>query len=92
MQKTTNLLTLHLSVCNISDVLFQSTEMQLQKVLKYKWKKYESDRLTIKHDQAAKCALYEEKGLENSIYRSRRVFILVIKLYHQNNTYSYLDS
>lgn len=32
------------------------------KKLAYKWKRRESERLTIKRNQSVKCTLYERKG------------------------------
>lgn len=60
------------------------------KELSYKWNRHESERLTFKHNQDAKCTLYERKGLENSRFKSGRAYVrIVLRLQHHNNTHSY---
>lgn len=61
------------------------------KELAYKWKRRESERLTIKRNQSVKCTFYERKGLENSRFKSGRAYVRVIfRLQDHNNTHSHL--
>lgn len=75
--------------CNISEHV--DATVASTKELAYKWKRRESERLTIKRNQSVKCTFYERKGLENSRFKSGRAYVWVIfRLQDHNNTHSHL--